>query len=240
MSQQTPTLPAEVIDELSRITPGPAAGRRARSDARGDLARRLSLAAEAYERDRYAESLRMTRSLLSAAPSSLAVRELHGLSCYRLGKWEDAIKHLEIVVDSSSDPNQIPVLMDCYRAIGRPRRVEELWAELRRQSPDVDVLVEGRLVVASTRAHLGDLDGAIKLLVSAGAARGLRHPAERHLRQWYLLADLLESSGDLAGARQIFERVVRADPEVADAADRLEALGRPPRRRPRSGAGRAK
>ena len=88
------------------------------------------------------------------------------------------------------------------------RRVEELWLELKRSSPDADVLVEGRLVLASARAQRGDLDGAIDLLVSAGAARGLRNPAERHIRQWYLLGDLLEASGDIPRAREMFERVV--------------------------------
>jgi tetratricopeptide (TPR) repeat protein len=123
--------------------------------------------------------------------------------------------------------------MDCFRALGRNRRVEELWLELKRSSPDADVLVEGRLVLASARAQKGDLDGAIDLLVSAGASRGLRHPADRHVRQWYLLGDLLEASGDIPRAREMFERVVRADPGLADAPERLDALGRPQRKHSR-------
>jgi tetratricopeptide (TPR) repeat protein len=182
----------------------------------------------------------MTRALLRAAPGSPAVRELNGLACYRLGKWDEAIRHLEIVVESNSDPSQLPVLMDCYRALGRRKRVEDLWTQLKGMSPEVDVLVEGRLVVASTRAEGGDLPGAIDLLVSAGAGRALRHPAERHLRQWYVLAGLLEASGDVAGSRQILERVVRADPDVGDAAERLVSLGRQQRKRPRGRVGGAK
>ncbi len=129
--------------------------------------------------------------------------------------------------------------MDCYRALGRRKRVEDLWTKLKGLSPEADVLVEGRLVVASTRAEGGDLSGAIDLLLSAGAGRALRHPAERHLRQWYVLAGFLEASGDLPGARRIFERVVRADPDLADAADRLGTLGRPQRKGSRSQVGRA-
>jgi pentatricopeptide repeat protein len=199
----------------------------------GDLARRLAAAAGAYERDRYADAKRMTRTLLSKAPGSVAARELYGLACYRLGLWEESIKHLELVVAASDDQSQIPVLMDCFRALGRFKRAEDLWEELKRASPEVDVLVEGRLVLASARAQRGDLKGAIDLLVEAGAARGLRHPAERHVRQWYLLGDLLEKSGDIPRAREMFERVVRADPGLADATDRLIGLGRPRRRQPR-------
>jgi tetratricopeptide (TPR) repeat protein len=181
----------------------------------------------------------MTRALLKAAPGSPSVRELHGLACYRLGKWDEAIRHLELVVEASADPSQLPVLMDCYRAMGKRDRVEDLWRQLKALSPEADVLVEGRLVVASTRADAGDLAGAIQLLVAAGAAKALRHPAERHLRQWYVLAGFLETSGDLSGARQIFERIVRADPDLADAADRLSALGRTQRKSPRSQVRRA-
>ena len=91
--------------------------------------------------------------------------------------------------------DQHPVRMDCQRALGRPKRVEALFEELRKGSPDPEVLSEGRLVLAGTRADLGDLDGAVRLLVDAGAGRLVRNPSERHLRQWYVLGDLMERSG---------------------------------------------
>ena len=235
----TGALPKDVADELAAARNGLAGARRrggaAKVNKEKDLAERLGAAADAYERDRYADSSRITKKLLVAAPGSTAVRELHGLACYRLGKWEEAIKHLEIVVAATAEPDQIPVLMDCYRAMGKNKLVEALWGDLKAASPDVDVLVEGRLVLASTRAAAGDVAGGIDLLLSSGAGRAYRHPAERHLRQWYLLGDLLEKSGDIAGAREMFARVVRTDPEIADAADRLAGLG-PARRRPRAGA----
>jgi type II secretory pathway component HofQ len=46
------------------------------------------------------------------------------------------------------------------------------------------------------------------------------------VRQWYLLGDLLEKTGDIPRAREMFERVVRADPDLADAEARLASLGR--------------
>ncbi|MFZ0667670.1 MAG: tetratricopeptide repeat protein [Acidimicrobiales bacterium] len=224
-------LPTDVKEELARVAP---LSRNRRSDR--SLAERLAAAAAAYDRDRYGDAARMTRAVLTMAPGSIAARELYGLACYRQGKWEEAIKHLEIVVASSDDQSQIPVLMDCYRALGRHRKVEDLWNDLKSASPDADVLVEGRLVLASDRAQNKDLKGAIDLLVKAGASRTLRHPAERHIRQWYLLGDLLEASGDIPRAREMFERVVRADPALADAADRLQSLGRPKKRPARSSA----
>jgi len=194
----------------------------------------MAAAVRAYERDRYTEALRITKALVDEVPGSAAARELHGLVSYRLGRWRDAVRHLEAARSlSGDDPNQIPVLMDCRRAMGHHRQVALLWDTLRAASPPVDVLVEGRLVLAADLADRGELDEAIVVLAAAGAARNLRHPSDRHVRQWYVLADLYERSGDVPRARELFARVVAADPELADAADRLAALGTVGRRGPR-------
>ena len=215
-------LPRDVVEELSA-----AVGRR----KAGDLGDRMARAARAYERDRYPEALRLTRAVVDMVPESPAARELHGLVCYRLGRWREATSHLGAARTlSGDDPSQLPVIMDCHRAQGHHRKVEELWEELRSSSPPADVLAEGRLVLAAHRADRGELDSAIGLLAAAGAARNLKHPAERHLRQWYVLADLFERAGDLARAREMFARVAAADPELADAQERLAELGRSRRR----------
>ena len=72
------------------------------------------------------------------------------------------------------------------------------------------------------------------MLAAAGASKALRNPSNRHVRQWYLLADLYERAGDLPRAREFFERVLRVDREAYDVTERLIGLGperkaRPPR-----------
>ncbi len=224
-----PDLPEEIVAELVG-----AVGK----DTAPRLADRLAAAAGAYERDRYHDALRITRQLVDLVPESATVRELHGLVCYRLGRWREAARHLTAATElGGEDVDQLPVLMDCARAQGHHRRVAELWDRLRQASPPADVLVEGRLVLVSSMAERGDLGGAIAILAGAGAGRDLRHPGERHVRQWYVLADLCERAGDLPRARQLFARVVEADPDTADAAARLAALGPPPPR-PARDAGR--
>ena len=52
-------------------------------------------AAKAYERERYGDARRIVGRLAEEAPAAAAVRELHGLTLYRLGKWRDAAKELE-------------------------------------------------------------------------------------------------------------------------------------------------
>jgi tetratricopeptide (TPR) repeat protein len=214
-------LPTGVVDEIAAAVGVKQAKR---------VTDRLAVATRAYARDRYVEAARITKPLAEQVPESAATRELHGLVCYRLGRWRQAITHLEAARTlTGGDPDQIPVLMDCHRAMGHHRRVGDLWDELRAASPPADVLVEGRLVRAESLAESGDLQGAIALLSDAGAARSLRRPAERHVRQWFVLADLYERAGDVPMARTLFARVVAADPELADAAERLRALGAPRR-----------
>src|SRR6202042_1109373 len=126
-------------------------------------------------------------------------------------------------------------------APGKPKKVADLWTELRQSSPEPDVLAEGRIVAAASLAETGDLQGAIAMLATAGASKALRNPSNRHIRQWYLLGDLYERAGDVPRAREMFERIVRADPEAYDVVERLSGLGpiRPSRSRGRAGAGAA-
>ena len=218
-----PELPGDVVTELTAAV-GP--------DDAARIGERMAAAARAYERDRYPEALRITKGIVDLVPESAAARELHGLVCYRLGRWAQAISHLDVArAIGDDDVSQIPVLMDCHRALRRHRRVKVLFEELRAASPAADVLAEGRMVLASDLADQGRLNEAVEVLVAAGAARSLRHPGTRHLRQWYVLADLYERAGDAAHARELFGRVAAADPELADAAERYAVLGRRPRHR---------
>ena len=49
---------------------------------------------------------------------------------------------------------------------------------------------------------------------------------EHHLRQWYVLGDLSDRSGDVIAARQWFGLVAEHDAGFADVQDRLRGLGR--------------
>jgi tetratricopeptide (TPR) repeat protein len=114
------------------------------------------------------------------------------------------------------------VIADCYRALRRYDQAEELWDDLRAASPDADLVAEGRIVAAGCRADQGDLTGAISLLERP--ARRVERPRPRHLRQWYVLADLYERAGELPHARELFGRIAAADPDAFDVRQRLRAL----------------
>ena len=156
--------------------------------------------------DTFPPNVRAIKPVADEAPGVAAVRELAGLAAYRSGRWREASRHLNAYGALSDSTEHLPVLMDCQRALHKPKKVAELWGELRQSSPDPDVLAEGRIVVAASLADSGDLNGAIAMLATAGASKALRNPSDRHLRQWYLLADLYERAGDHPGPR-----VLRAD-----------------------------
>ncbi|MGD9798079.1 MAG: hypothetical protein AB7V15_08240, partial [Acidimicrobiia bacterium] len=116
-----------------------------------------------------------------------------------------------------------PVIADCQRALGNVDRVRELWDELRRTGASVDVVVEGRIVMAGALADRGDLAAAVQMLEQGPV--NVRRPQVHHLRLWYALANLSEQVGDPVRARALFARVVSADPGFGDAAGRLRSLG---------------
>jgi tetratricopeptide (TPR) repeat protein len=159
---------------------------------------------------------------VESAPNSPAVRELNGLVLYRTGQWAAATKELERYRELTGSYDQHPVLADCYRALRRYEEAEELWQDLRAASPSGDLVAEGRIVAAGSRSDQGDLTGAINLLEKA--LRRVNHPQERHLRQWYALADLYERAGDLPRARDLFNRIASADPDAFDVRARLRSL----------------
>jgi tetratricopeptide (TPR) repeat protein len=209
----SPADSAEIRGQLARDV-GPAQAPK--------LAERLAEASRAYTRERYDDARRMLRPLAQKAPASPAVRELYGLTLYRLGRWRDAARELEQFRLLAASTEQNPVLADCYRALGRHSEVEDLWRELGEASPSAALVAEGRIVMAGSLADRDRLADAIRML-----ERGVKfpkRPRDHHLRMWYSLADLYERAGDMVRSRQLFERIVDTDPDFADAAARLRAL----------------
>ncbi len=218
-------LPPDIANELASAA-GPDW-----NHLRERITERMAAGIGAYERERYRDASRILKTVVDAVPNAPSARELLALSQYHQSYWKAALPNLEAFAALTGSVDQHPVRMDCHRALGRAKRVEALFNELRQGSPDPEVLSEGRLVLAGTRADGGDLAGAVTLLVESGAGRLVRNPAERHLRQWYVLGDLMERSGELPKARELFLRINAVDPDAYDVSERLESLGPPTRTR---------
>ncbi len=186
------------------------------------LERQLRQAAKAFGAERYREARGLLAPLAKQAPGAAPVRELLGLSLYRLGQWRPAARELEAFRALTGSTEQHPVLADCYRGLGRWSDAEGLWAELREASPSAPLVAEGRIVAAGALADQGRLADAVRLLERAPRARGKAQ--EHHLRVAYALADLQERVGDVARARELFGWVRGQDPGFADVGDRVSNL----------------
>ena len=116
-------------------------------------------------------------------------------------------------------------MIDCDRANRRYRAVAKTFSELEESEPTAEVLIEGRIVMAASLADQRMFTEAIELLTKAGGTKQLRNPSFRHVRLWYALADVFDRAGDATSARELFARVVIAEPEAYDAQARLAELG---------------
>ena len=186
------------------------------------LARDLAVAAEAYQAGRYPDAQRVLRPLAEAAPSAAGVRELYGLVLYRLGRWKAAKAELDVYHELTDSVDQLPVVADCERALGHHAAVDTIFEALRQASPGVEILAEGRLVLAGSLADRDRLPEAIAVLSRYEADRN--RPKEWHLRTWYALADLYERAGNVPRARALFRRLLEREPDFFDTAERLAGL----------------
>jgi tetratricopeptide (TPR) repeat protein len=183
---------------------------------------RLKDAGRAFDAERFGDAARILRKLAEDAPGSISVRELNGLTLYRLGRWRPAIRELEAFRSLSDSTEQHPVLADCYRAVHQHDTVEELWDELRAASPSAELVTEGRIVFAGSLSDRGDVPGAIRTLEQGFTMP--KRPMVHHLRRAYALADAYERAGDVVRARELFGKVAAYDKRFADAAARARAL----------------
>lgn len=185
--------------------------------------RRVNKAADAFAREYHQDALAQLKPLMDTEAADVAeVRELHGLVLYRLGRWRAAAGALEAFASLTRTCEQAPVLADCYRAMERWDKVEEVWDELRRESPSAALVAEGRIVAAGALADRGRLADAVALL--ADGWRTPRNPQEFHLRRAYALADLYDRGGDQPAARRLFTWIERHRPGFSDTTDRLADL----------------
>jgi tetratricopeptide (TPR) repeat protein len=207
-------LAPEVVAEVEAAAP---AARQSR------LRDRLSAAADALDRGRFGDARRMVQPVLREAPDLAFAHELAGLASYRLGEWRKAVAELELARQLDGTLNHHAVLADCYRALRKYTEVDRLWREVRDGSPAPALMAEARIVAAGALADRGDLSAALALMDKAAAMP--KKVRDHHLRQWYVLGDLYDRSGDVIRARRFFGLVAQHDADLADVTERLRVLG---------------
>ncbi len=208
-------LDPEVVAEVEREAGNQRSGR---------YRERLQSAAEALDRGRFDDARRMVQPVFRDLPNIAMAHEIAGLAFYSTGQWRKAAAELELARQIDRSVRHHPVLADCYRAMKRYDIVTELWDELKGESPAPALMAEGRIVAAGALADQGDLRGALSMMAKAREVP--KKVRDHHLRQWYVLGDLLDRSGEIVEARRFFAMVAQVDAEFADVMQRLASLGR--------------
>lgn len=188
------------------------------------MADQFAEATIAFDRDRIDDARKMLTAMGKEAMSAPCAHELMGLIRYRLRDWKKAAAELELALHSMRDAvEHLPVLADCYRAMGQFDRVEQIWRELGESSPHPEIMAEGRIVMAGALADQGKLADALRLMEKAG--RKTKPVRDYNLREWYFLGDLYDRSGDPVSARKYFGWVYENDSDFVDVVERLSGLG---------------
>ena len=150
------------------------------------------------------------------------VREANGLVAYAAGEWAEALSELRTARRITGQPDHLPVMADCERALGRPDRALMVVDDPQASSLDPAGRVELLIVSAGARRDMGQVNAAI-ISLQVGALEGAVRPWTSRLR--YAYADALLEAGRTAEARTWFSRTAEADPSgETDAVERLLEL----------------
>jgi hypothetical protein len=148
------------------------------------------------------------------------VRETAGYAAYRVGKYEIAIKDLKAAFRINGDVSIWPVLADCERGLGRPRKALDLAGAPEAKKLAKEQAVELRIVAAGARRDLGEVDAAVVTLQTNDLNTENDSWA---IRLRYAYADALAAAGRDEEAKKWFKKCADLDiEESTDAAERCE------------------
>ncbi len=196
-------LPKWLRDEITRVT---------RKDRLVPTLNLLNAAADAFADGRY----RLARDKLVEAKElssrASAIRELLGLSAYRAGLWQEALRELRTFRRLAGDTTHMAVEMDALRAMGKSEDVHKTWHELQRLGAGPAALKEGRVVYGAFLIDEGDPRAAWAV---TEPKRITKEPFEEDLRQWYVAARAAVMLGDPATARKLMDAIESEDAAFA-------------------------
>lgn len=152
-----------------------------------------------------------------------AVREAAAETAYAAEEFATALTEYRALHRMNGDPNYLPVMADCERALGKPQAALKLLKEAESAPLDPTQRLEAILVEAGARDDLGQRAEALRLL-KATIIFG-KGPREAQARVRYAYAALLEESGQAESAAEWFRAAEKFDDEgQLDADERVGAL----------------
>lgn len=208
-------LPNWIKEEVARTTP---------KEKRPIVLGLLSEAADAFAAGRYPRAHQILLRAKKETTRVATVRELLGLTAYRMGRWDEALKELRTYRRIDGDTSHMPVEMDCQRALGRPQDVEKTWERYNELGGQASTDAESKVVYGAFLLDEGRGREAWKVV---NPGRISQNPKEWDLRQWYVAARVAARLGDGHTARQLLGAIERhelAFPGLDVVRDELAAL----------------
>jgi hypothetical protein len=136
------------------------------------------------------------------------IRELLGLTYYRLERWEDALREMRAFRRLAGETTHMAIELDCLRALGRREDVDKTWALLRELGADGQAKSEAKVVYASFLLEQGEPGRAWKV-VQPGR---LHAEAPEHVvREWYVAARAAAAVGDAEAALKLARAIEKRD-----------------------------
>ncbi|MGH8946481.1 MAG: tetratricopeptide repeat protein, partial [Acidimicrobiia bacterium] len=170
----------------------------------------LAAALESFVHERYLPALADLRKAKDLAPRSATVRELIGLSAYRTGQWEEALRELRTYRRITGDLIHLPVEMDCLRALERKADVTKTWNILSEHDVSPSISDEARVVYASFLLDEGKPREAWQVIKPG---RLIASPSPGELRRWYVAARVALEAGDTDAARRLLAALDEQEPD---------------------------
>lgn len=211
-SVSTGQLPKWVRDEIMRSTP---------KDRREPAINHLASALESFVDERYPPALNELRKAKKLAPRSATIRELLGLSAYRTGQWEEALRELRTYRRITGDLIHTPVEMDCLRALGRKQDVTKTWNLIGEHDVSATISHEARVVYASFLLDEGKPREAWEVIKPG---RLIASPSPGELRRWFVAARVALEAGDTDAARRILAALEEQEPDFEGVDELRKAL----------------
>ncbi|WP_368073048.1 tetratricopeptide repeat protein, partial [Curtobacterium sp. MMLR14_010] len=145
------------------------------------------------------------------------VRETAAITAYRLGDFSTALRELRTYRRISGRNDQLPMMVDCERGLGRPERALELGRSVERGALEPGVQVELAIAMSGARLDLGNPTAALGELEIPQLDPSTAYTWSPALYSAY--AATLEELGRQDEADEWWARVDRAAEALAEAAD---------------------
>lgn len=208
-------LPRWVRDEITRTAP---------KDRRQPAIDHLARAVSEFADERYGAALAQLHKAKDLAPQAATIRELLGLSAYHLERWDEALRELRTFRRISGETTQMPVELDCLRALGRPEDVEKTYRKLMDLDHHPAVDDEARVVYASALLDRGLVGDAWKVIKPG---RLVSNPKPSQLRRWYVAARVAAAANDGPAAHSLLNALTDSEPDfpgIAELRSEIEAI----------------